>query len=93
MLSHSLFGCAVYGAFAAKVTIVRLRRFPVPVLPIAGGLVFAVLIGVWYTSAIWLYTREQPAAASPARVVVPAGADAAAGKASSRRPAAARATR
>ena len=28
---HSLLGCAVYGAFAAKVTIVRLRRFPVPV--------------------------------------------------------------
>ena len=28
VLAHSLFGCAVYGAFAAKVTIVRLHRFP-----------------------------------------------------------------
>src|SRR3989440_12392590 len=80
VLSHSLLGCAVYGAFAAKGTIVRLRRFPVPVLPIAGGFLFAVLIGVWYTSAVWLYTRAQPAAAPAAPVVVPAGADAAAGK-------------
>jgi hypothetical protein len=63
VLAHSLFGSAVYGAFAAKVTIVRLRRFPVPVLPIAGGVLFATLIGVWYTSAVWLYTREPPSAA------------------------------
>jgi hypothetical protein len=52
VLAHSLFGCAVYGAFAAKVTIVRLHRFPKFVLPLAGGVLFAVLVGVWYTSAI-----------------------------------------
>jgi mono/diheme cytochrome c family protein len=62
VLAHSLFGCAVYGAFASKVTIVRLHRFPRPVLPLAGGLLFAVLIGVWYTSAVWLYTKSAPAA-------------------------------
>jgi len=76
VLAHSLLGCAVYGAFAAKVTIVRLHRFPRFVLPVAGGLLFAVLIGVWYTSAVWLYGQETaapsskgspiPAAASPA---------------------------
>ncbi|CAN5121530.1 hypothetical protein BH18ACT12_BH18ACT12_08560 [soil metagenome] len=81
MLAHSLLGCAVYGAYAAKVTIVRLRHFPVPVLPIAGGTLFAVLIGVWYTSAVWLYTREAPAAATPAPIVVPINANAAAGEA------------
>jgi cytochrome c553 len=79
VLLHSLFGCAVYGGYAAKVTIVRLRRFPVPVLPVAGGLLFAFLIGVWYTSALWLYTRESPAAAPSGSVVVPANANAAAG--------------
>jgi cytochrome c553 len=79
VLLHSLFGCAVYGGYAAKVTIVRLRRFPVPVLPVAGGLLFAFLIGVWYTSALWLYTRESPAAAPSGPVVVPANANAAAG--------------
>jgi hypothetical protein len=64
VLAHSLFGCAVYGGFAAKITIVRLRRFPAPVLPIAGGLLFAILIGVWYTSAAWLYTRNTPTASA-----------------------------
>jgi cytochrome c553 len=79
VLLHSLFGCAVYGGYAAKVTIVRLRRFPVPVLPVAGGLLFAFLIGVWYTSALWLYTRESSAAAPSGPVVVPANASAPAG--------------
>ena len=60
VLAHSLLGCAVYGAFAAKVTILRLHRFPMPVLPVAGGLLFATLIGVWYTSALWLYGRSTP---------------------------------
>lgn len=54
---HSLLGCAFFGAYVAKVTIVRLRRFPGPTLPIAGGLVFAVLIGVWYTSAFWFFDQ------------------------------------
>jgi mono/diheme cytochrome c family protein len=59
-----------------------MHRFPKPVLPIAGGLLFAVLIGVWYTSAIWLY--RQPSAApppSPGTNVVPPDANAAAGRA------------
>src|SRR5437763_8478598 len=81
VLAHSPLGCAVYGAYASKVTIVRLHRFPRPVLPIAGGLLFAVLIGVWYTSALWLYRQDANAAAPPPKVAtaVPAGADAAAG--------------
>ena len=78
VLAHSLFGCAVYGAFASKVTIVRLHNFPRWVLPTAGGLLFAVLVGVWWTSAVWLYgqnTTRAPAASTP----IPANADAAAG--------------
>jgi hypothetical protein len=55
VLWHSLFGCAFYGAFAAKVTIVELKRFPGPTLPVAGGLLFTALIGVWYTSAVWFF--------------------------------------
>jgi mono/diheme cytochrome c family protein len=81
VLLHGLLGCAVYGAFAAKVTIVRLRRFPTPVLPVAGGLLFAVLIGAWYTSAVWLYSQNA-AAASPTAAAgpVPANAHATAGR-------------
>jgi mono/diheme cytochrome c family protein len=76
VLFHSLFGCAVYGAFAAKVTIVRLHRFPRPVLPIAGGLLFAVLIGAWYTSALWLYRQDTTAAAPAPATSTPIPADA-----------------
>jgi len=56
VLVHSLVGCAFYGAFAAKVSIVRLHDFPRWVLPLAGGTVFAVLIAAWYTSAHWFFT-------------------------------------
>lgn len=55
VLAHSLAGTAVYGAFAAKISIVRLHRFPWWVLPAAGGFLFAALIGVWYSSALWLF--------------------------------------
>src|SRR5215468_3794888 len=81
VLAHSLLGCAVYGAFAAKVTIVRLHRFPRLVLPLAGGLLFAVLIGAWYTSAVWLYDQNTaaPAPATAQTSTVPAGASATAG--------------
>jgi hypothetical protein len=55
VLVHSLAGSAFFGAYAAKITIVRLRHFPTPVLPVAGGLLFVVLIIVWYTSALWFF--------------------------------------
>jgi hypothetical protein len=58
VLAHSLLGCAFYGAFVAKVTIVRSRGLPGVALPIAGGLTFAVLVGVWFTSAFW-FVGEQ----------------------------------
>ena len=53
VLVHSLLGCAVYGAFAAKVTIVRSKGLPGIALPVAGGIMFAVLVGAWLTSAYW----------------------------------------
>src|SRR3954452_7823963 len=53
VLAHSLLGCAVYGAFAAKVTIVRSRGLPSLALPVAGGTMFALLVLAWYTSGLW----------------------------------------
>jgi hypothetical protein len=58
VLAHSLLGCTVYGAFAAKVTIVRSRGLPGLALPIAGGVMFAALVLAWYTSGLW-FIREQ----------------------------------
>jgi hypothetical protein len=53
VLAHSLLGCLFYGAFAAKVTVVRSRDLPGIALPIAGGLVFTLLVAVWLTSGLW----------------------------------------
>jgi hypothetical protein len=58
VLAHSLFGCAVYGAFAAKITIVRSPGLPGLALPIAGGVMFATLIGAWLTSALWFVDQQ-----------------------------------
>ena len=50
---HCLAGCLFYGAFAAKVVVVRSRRLPGWVLPVAGGVLFTVIVVIWYTSALW----------------------------------------
>ena len=56
VLIHSLLGSALYGAVVAKVLIVRSTRFAPWVLPVAGGLLFSILLGLWLTSAFWLFT-------------------------------------
>jgi hypothetical protein len=53
---HSLLGSVVYGAIVAKVLVVRGGgRFPGWALPAAGGVVFAILLGLWLTSALWFF--------------------------------------
>jgi hypothetical protein len=54
---HSLAGCFFYGAFAAKVTIVRSRRFPGWTLPLAGGTLVVLVAVLWYTSALWYFNN------------------------------------
>jgi uncharacterized protein DUF6529 len=60
VLIHSLLGSAFYGAVVAKVLIVRSTRFAPWVLPVAGGLLFAILLGLWLTSALWFFTAAPP---------------------------------
>jgi hypothetical protein len=52
---HSVAGCFLYGAFAAKVTIVRSKRLPGWCLPLAGGTLVTLVVVLWYTSALWYY--------------------------------------
>jgi hypothetical protein len=54
---HSVAGCFLYGAFAAKVAIVRSKRLPGWTLPIAGGLLVVVVVVLWYTSALWYFNN------------------------------------
>ena len=56
VLIHSLLGSTLYGAVVAKVLIVRSTRFAPWVLPVAGGLLFSILLGLWLTSALWFFT-------------------------------------
>jgi Family of unknown function (DUF6529) len=55
--AHALLGSTFYGAFAAKILIVHVHRYPSWVLPTAGGLLCAILIGAWYTSAVWFFQQ------------------------------------
>lgn len=55
VLLHSLLGCFFFGAFSAKMLLLRWERLPGWLLPIIGGLVFAVLTAVWLTSALWFF--------------------------------------
>jgi hypothetical protein len=52
---HSLVGCFFYGAVAAKLLIVRSRRFPGWTLPLAGGTLVVAVAILWYTSALWYF--------------------------------------
>ena len=52
---HSIAGCFLYGAFAAKLTVVRSGRFPGWALPLAGGTLVALVAVLWYTSALWYF--------------------------------------
>ena len=59
-LIHSLLGSALYGAVAAKVFIVRSTRFAAWVVPVAGGLLFSILLGLWLTSALVFFAGYIP---------------------------------
>ena len=55
---HGVLGCAVIGAMVVKVAAVRSKRAPGWFLPVAGGLLFALLVLVVLTSAVW-YVDEK----------------------------------
>lgn len=52
---HSLAGCFLYGAFAAKVLLVQSRRLPGWVLPVVGGTLVTAVIVLWYSAALWYF--------------------------------------
>jgi Family of unknown function (DUF6529) len=58
VLIHSVLGCAFYGAFAAKVVVVRSRNLPGWALPVAGGLTFVLFAGVWLASGLWFINNS-----------------------------------
>ena len=60
---HGVLGCLVIGAVVVKLTAVRSRRAPGWFLPVAGGLLFTLLVLAVLTSAVWyLGAKGWPAA-------------------------------
>jgi len=57
VLVHSLFGCFFYGAFAAKMLVLR-ARVPNWTLPVLGGAVFSALTALWLTSSVWFFATS-----------------------------------
>lgn len=52
VLVHSLLGCLFFGTFTVKMLVLTKRGLAGWVLPVVGGLVFTMLIGLWLTSAL-----------------------------------------
>jgi hypothetical protein len=50
---HGVLGCAVMGAVVVKLVAVRSQRAPGWLLPAAGGVLFALLVALVLTSAVW----------------------------------------
>jgi hypothetical protein len=53
---HSVLGCVFFGAFTMKMLTLPKRGLAGWVLPVLGGVVFAVLIAIWFTSSVWFFT-------------------------------------
>jgi len=55
---HGILGCLVIGALVTKVVAVRSRRAPGWFLPVAGGLLFTLLVAAVLTSAVWYLSAK-----------------------------------
>ncbi|HXT94603.1 MAG TPA: DUF6529 family protein [Trebonia sp.] len=55
VLVHSIAGCLFFGAFTVKMLALTRRGMPGWVLPVLGGLAFALLVVLWFTSAFWFF--------------------------------------
>jgi hypothetical protein len=58
VLVHSLLGCLFYGAFVAKMLSLARRGLPGWMVPVLGGALFTALVGLWLTSAMWLFRGQ-----------------------------------
>lgn len=56
VLAHSIAGCLFFGAFTVKMLALTRRGMPGWVLPVLGGLAFALLVLIWFTSAFWFFS-------------------------------------
>ena len=58
VLVHSVAGCVLYGVFAATMLALRLRGLPAVTVPVLGGLLAAVIVVLWFSSALWFFGQS-----------------------------------
>jgi Family of unknown function (DUF6529) len=58
VLAHSLLGCLFFGVFTVKMLMLTKRGIAGWVVPLAGGVVFTVLVSAVLTSAAWYFTTH-----------------------------------
>lgn len=56
VVAHSIAGCLFFGVFTVKMLALTRRGMPGWVLPVFGGLAFALLVLIWFTSAFWFFS-------------------------------------
>lgn len=56
IMVHAILGAFIYGIFVAKFLLIRIDRAPGWLLPIFGSALFATILGLWLTSAYWLFS-------------------------------------
>jgi hypothetical protein len=57
VLTHSILGCAFYGAFTTKMLVLRSKTAPRWAVPVMGGALVALLAAIWLTSSLWFFTN------------------------------------
>jgi hypothetical protein len=50
-------GCVFFGVFTVKMLVLTEDGVADWVLPLLGGFVFALIVGLWLTSALWFFTN------------------------------------
>ncbi|MGH3248308.1 MAG: DUF6529 family protein [Trebonia sp.] len=56
VLAHSIAGCVFFGVFTVKMLALTRRGMPSWVLPLFGGVLFAALVLIWFTSSFWFFS-------------------------------------
>ena len=55
IIVHAILGAFIYGIFVNKFLLLRIDRTPGWLLPILGSALFTTILGLWLTSAYWLF--------------------------------------
>ncbi len=55
IMVHAVLGAFIYGIFVVKFFLIRIDRAPGWMLPILGSALFTTILGLWVTSAYWLF--------------------------------------